>query len=60
MMPRMARALVNISLVNPGEWLFDPFCGTGGILIEASDVGAVAAGGDMDRVMVTGDSFKYA
>ena len=54
MMPRMARALVNISLVNPGEWLFDPFCGTGGILIEASDVGAVAAGGDMDRVMVQG------
>jgi len=54
MMPRLARALVNISLVERGEWLFDPFCGTGGILLEAACIGAVAAGGDMDMVMVQG------
>jgi tRNA (guanine10-N2)-dimethyltransferase len=54
MMPRMARALVNISLADTGEWLYDPFCGTGGILIEASDIGVMAAGGDMDVAMVQG------
>ena len=54
MMPRLARALVNISLAGEGDWLFDPFCGTGGILVEAAGIGAKAAGGDMDVVMVDG------
>ena len=54
MMPRLARALVNISLAGPGDWLFDPFSGTGGILVEAAEIGARAAGGDMDRAMVEG------
>jgi len=40
MMPRMARTLVNISLIQPGERFFDPFCGTGGILLEAREIGA--------------------
>jgi tRNA (guanine10-N2)-dimethyltransferase len=35
LMPRVARALVNISAVKPGEILFDPFCGTAGVLVEA-------------------------
>jgi len=34
MMPIIARALVNLSLVKEGELLFDPFCGTGGVLLE--------------------------
>jgi tRNA (guanine10-N2)-dimethyltransferase len=54
MMPRIARALVNISLVQEGEWLLDPFCGTGGILIEAEIIGAHASGVDMDPLMVRG------
>lgn len=54
MMPRMARAIVNISQVFPGEHFLDPFCGTGGVLIEAGMVGATATGGDMDRFMVQG------
>jgi len=33
--PRLARALVNISGIVHGETLADPFCGTGGIVIEA-------------------------
>lgn len=54
MMPRLARALVNISLVRPGERLLDPFSGTGGILLEASLVGARATGSDIDPCMVSG------
>ena len=54
MMPRLARALVNISLVTPGQRLLDPFCGTGGIILEAALVGAVGIGSDVDPFMVTG------
>ena len=32
MMPRMARALVNIACAHTGDVLLDPFCGTGGSL----------------------------
>ncbi|WP_406660191.1 TRM11 family methyltransferase [Methanolobus sp. ZRKC3] len=35
LMPRVARALVNISGIKPGEVLLDPFSGTAGILVEA-------------------------
>lgn len=54
MMPRMARALTNISLIQPGERFFDPFCGTGGILIEARDIGARVLGSDFDPTMAAG------
>jgi tRNA (guanine10-N2)-dimethyltransferase len=54
MMPRVARALVNLALVRPGGILFDPFCGTGGILIEGEMVGAQPVGMDMDRFMIRG------
>jgi tRNA (guanine10-N2)-dimethyltransferase len=54
MMPRLARALVNISLVNHGERLLDPFCGTGGIVLEASMIGSEGIGSDIDRFMVSG------
>ncbi len=54
MMPRIARALVNISLVRKGEILFDPFCGTGGMVLEAELVGAQGAGSDIDPFMVAG------
>jgi tRNA (guanine10-N2)-dimethyltransferase len=54
MMPRMARALVNISCAQQGELLLDPFCGTGGILIEAGLIGIDAVGSDVDPQMVKG------
>lgn len=54
MMPRMARTIVNISKVMQGDRFLDPFCGTGGILIEAGMVGARTFGGDMDMFMVEG------
>ncbi|UCF07761.1 MAG: methyltransferase domain-containing protein [Thermoplasmata archaeon] len=52
--PRLARALVNLSRVRRGQVLLDPFCGTGGILIEAAMVGADVVGSDIDKRMVGG------
>ncbi|WP_321508304.1 methyltransferase domain-containing protein [uncultured Methanoregula sp.] len=54
MMPRMARTLVNLACVRPSDILLDPFCGTGGILIEAGLVGARSIGSDFDPMMVVG------
>ena len=54
MMPRMARTLVNIAGVQAGDQVLDPFCGTGGILIEAELLGATAIGSDFDPLMVQG------
>lgn len=54
MMPRMGRALVNISLAAPGERIYDPFCGTGGILLEAREIGIRVLGSDFDPAMVDG------
>ena len=52
LMPRVARALVNISM--PQESLLDPFCGTGGILVEAGFIGIKVIGGDMQRKILLG------
>jgi tRNA (guanine10-N2)-dimethyltransferase len=54
MMPRMVRTLVNIACVQPHDIVLDPFCGTGGILIEADLLGAQAIGSDFDPLMVMG------
>ncbi len=54
MMPRMARTLVNIAGVQPRDIVLDPFCGTGGILIEGDLLGAHAVGSDFDPLMVMG------
>ena len=52
--PRLARALVNITEIKPSQTLLDPFCGTGGILLEAGLIGCKILGGDIDQRMVDG------
>ncbi|MGC9308747.1 MAG: methyltransferase domain-containing protein, partial [Thermoplasmatota archaeon] len=52
--PRIARALVNLSGITPGETLLDPFCGTGGILIEAGLIGARVIGVDVKKKTIMG------
>lgn len=52
--PKLARALVNLSRVPIGGLLADPFCGTGGIVLEASRIGLRPVGGDIRRTMVVG------
>ncbi|GAH56289.1 unnamed protein product, partial [marine sediment metagenome] len=53
-MPKIARALVNLSGVKEKELFLDPFCGTGGILIEAGEIGARVIGIDVQGKMVRG------
>ncbi len=52
--PKIARALVNLSCVKKNENLLDPFCGTGGILIEAGLIGAKIIGSDVENKMIDG------
>jgi tRNA (guanine10-N2)-dimethyltransferase len=54
MMPRMARTLINLTCAHSGDSLLDPFCGTGGILIEAEMLGMRALGSDFDPMMISG------
>ncbi len=52
--PKLARALVNLSGVPIGGVLADPFCGTGGIVLEAARIGLRSVGADLRRTMVVG------
>jgi tRNA (guanine10-N2)-dimethyltransferase len=52
--PKIARALVNISQIRKNETLLDPFCGTGGILLEAGVIGAKIVGSDIENKMIVG------
>ncbi len=54
LMPRVARALVNISKVKDSEVLFDPFCGTAGILVEGAIVGAKVIGIEVRSMIASG------
>ena len=46
MPPKIARCLVNLSEVRAGETFLDPFCGVGGIAIEAGLLGCNVVGVD--------------
>lgn len=52
--PRLARALLNLARVPTGGTVYDPFCGTGGLLLEAAQMGLRAVGSDLDPRMVEG------
>jgi tRNA (guanine10-N2)-dimethyltransferase len=52
--PKVARALVNITGIEENEILLDPFCGTGGFLIEAGLMDIKAIGYDINKMMING------
>jgi tRNA (guanine10-N2)-dimethyltransferase len=52
--PKIARALVNLSGIKKQETLLDPFCGTGGILLEAGLLGVHIIGSDIDKKVIDG------
>ena len=58
MNPKLARCMVNLSRVKEGELLLDPFCGTGGILIEAGLIGCKVVGSDIYWKMKNGTSIN--
>lgn len=49
----LALVTANLALAGPGKIFLDPFCGTGGFLIAAAELGAWVLGSDID-----GRSFK--
>ncbi len=53
-MPRLARAMVNIARTKRGSIILDPYCGTGGILVEAGLIGAVTLGCDIQKKIIMG------
>ena len=59
--PKAARALVNLSEIKENEVLLDPFCGTGGFLIEAGLMGINSIGYDINKIMIKGciENLKY-
>lgn len=54
MPPKIARCMVNLSRARPAKLFADPFCGVGGIMIEASLVGCRVIGLDASSRMVRG------
>lgn len=58
MSPKLARCMVNLSRIKKDEILLDPFCGTGGILIEAGLVGAHVIGSDINWKMKNGSAIN--
>ena len=58
MSPKLARCMVNLSHIKEGQLLLDPFCGTGGILIEGGIIGAKLIGSDINWKMKNGTAIN--
>jgi len=58
--PKLARACINLSGKKSGT-ILDPFCGSGGILIEAGLLGFKVVGNDLEKKMLSGaeKNLKY-
>ena len=54
MPPKIARCMVNLSRARPGEFFADPFCGVGGIVIEATMIGCQVLAVDASTRMLRG------
>lgn len=52
--PVLARCLVNLARTPRGGTFLDPFCGVGGILLEAGLLGAKPIGVDIEEEMING------
>jgi tRNA (guanine10-N2)-dimethyltransferase len=52
--PKLARCMINLARGHPDVTIFDPFCGTGSILIEAGLIGCRVVGSDVNPKMVKG------
>lgn len=58
MSPKLARCMVNLSRVKEDDLVLDPFCGTGGILIEAGLIGCKVVGSDINWKMKNGTAIN--
>lgn len=59
--PELARIAVNLAGCRPGIKMCDPFCGTGGIILEAAMVNSDCYGIDIDPKMTSGakENLRY-
>jgi len=58
MSPFLSRLLVNLSRARNNSIFYDPFCGAGGILIEAALIGCRIIGSDISPKMVKGAMYN--
>ena len=54
MLSVLARTVINLTETKEGGRLLDPFCGTGGLLIEAARIGCIQVGGDAQSYILRG------
>ncbi len=52
--PKLARCMINLSRAQKGQVIYDSFCGTGTVMIEAGLMGFETLGSDLIRRMVEG------
>lgn len=52
--PLLARAMINLSEINGSKVLYDPFCGSGSVLMEAALMGFKTIGSDISQKMLRG------
>ena len=50
--PQVAKAILNIFGVSPGQRVIDPFCGSGTTLVECEHIGALGYGADLNPLAV--------
>lgn len=50
--PKLAQILLNTAQAKAGEHVLDPFCGTGVLLMEASLMGCIVQGTDIEQRMI--------
>ncbi len=53
-LPKLGRCMVNLGHLKENDMLYDPFCGTGGFLIEGGFIGCRLIGSDISEEMVKG------
>lgn len=60
MSPKLALCMVNLAHVHNHDTVLDPFCGTGGILIEAGALDTKLIGSDIEKHMYEGSKLNLA
>jgi hypothetical protein len=50
--PQVAKAILNIFGIAPGQRVLDPFCGSGTMLVECAHIGALGYGTDLNPLAV--------
>lgn len=54
MNPILQRTMINLASLRSGDWMLDPFCGTGGSLLEGARLGIRSVGVEIDRRIIWG------